>query len=39
MRRDRTMLLTQRIHRLDEEDYGRLVSALPILETLLEDMR
>jgi DNA-binding MarR family transcriptional regulator len=37
IRRDRTMLLTERIHRLEEEDYDLLVRALPILETLLRD--
>jgi DNA-binding MarR family transcriptional regulator len=37
LRRDRTMLLTERIHRLEEEDYDLLVRALPILETLLRD--
>lgn len=37
LRRDRTMMLTERIHRLDDEDYGRLLGALPVLETLLAD--
>lgn len=37
VRRDRTMFLISRIHRLDPDDYARLAAALPVLETLLDD--
>lgn len=37
VRRDRTMFLIGRIHRLAGEDYARLAAALPVLEILLGD--
>jgi len=37
LRRERTTFLVQRVDRLPPEDYARLLAALPVLESLLED--